>query len=49
MLADEPLWGAEERGVERGLAGGVNCFGLSEVDLVGCHQSDACMQIAAAL
>ena len=44
-LADESLWGAEKRGVERGLAGGVDCIGLSEVDLVGRHQGDACVMM----
>ena len=43
VLADKPLGCVEERGVERGLARGVDCVGLSEVDLVGCHQADACM------
>ena len=41
-LADEPLWRAEKRGVERGLAGGIKGARLPEVDLVGCHQADAC-------
>ena len=44
-LADEPLRGAEKRGVERGLAGCVDCVGLPEVDLVGCHQADACVMM----
>ena len=34
-LADEPLRGAEKRGVKRGLAGGKDCVGLPEVELVG--------------
>ena len=34
--------GAEKRRVERGLAGGVDCARLPEVDLLGCHQADAC-------
>ena len=42
-LADDPLRGAEKRGVKCGLAGGVDCVGLPEVDLVGRHQADACV------
>jgi hypothetical protein len=44
-LADESLWGSEKRGVERCLAGGVDCVGLPEVDLVGRHQADACVMM----
>jgi hypothetical protein len=44
-LADESLGGAEKRGVERCLAGGVDCVGLPEVDLVGRHQADACVMM----
>ena len=45
MLADAPLRGAEKRGVKRGLAGGMDCVGLPEVDLVGRHQADACVMM----
>jgi len=45
LVADEPLWRAEERGVKGGLARDVDCVGLSEVNLVGCHQADACVMI----
>ena len=41
MLADEPLRGVEERRVQGGLAGGVDCARLPEVDLIWCHQADA--------
>ena len=44
-LADEPLGSAEKRGVKRGLAGGIDDVGLSEVDLVGRHQADACVMM----
>ena len=49
MLADEPLRCAEKRSVERGLAGGVDCIGLPEVELVGGHQADACVMMVARL
>ena len=39
-FAHEPLRRAEERGVEGCLAGCMDCLGLPEVDLVGCHQAD---------
>ena len=42
-LADEPLRRAAERGVKRGLSGGIDCVGLPEVDLIGRHQADACV------
>ena len=42
-LAHKPLGRAEKRGVKRGLAGGIDDVGLPEVDLVGCHQADACV------
>ena len=45
VVADEPLGCVEERGVERGLAGGVDRVGLPEVDLVGCHQADSCVMM----
>ena len=38
---DEALRRFEERRVEGGLSGGMDGLGLSEVDLVGCHQPDA--------
>ena len=44
-MVDKPLGCVEERGVERGLAGGVDCICLSEVDLVGGHQADACVMM----
>ena len=44
-LADEPLRGVEKRSVERGLAGGMDCVGLPEVELVGRHQADACVMM----
>ena len=44
-MADEPLGCAEKRGVEGDLAGCVKGFGLPEVDLVGCHQADACVMM----
>ena len=37
----EPLWRAQERGIEGCLAGCPDFFGLSEMDLVGGHQPDA--------
>jgi len=49
VLADEPLRCAEKRSVERGLAGGVDCIGLPEVELVGGHQADACVMMVARL
>ena len=49
MLADEPLRCAEKRSVERGLAGGVDCAGLPEVDLIRCHEADACVMMVARL
>ena len=42
-LADEPLGCTEECGVKRGLAGGMDCVGLPEVDLIRCHEADACV------
>ena len=45
MVADEPLRCAEERRIQGSLAGGVDCAGLSEVDLVGRHQADACVMM----
>ena len=39
-FADEAFGRAQERGVEGRLAGCLDCFGLSEVDLVGGHQPD---------
>ena len=44
-LADEALGRAEKRGVKCGLAGGMDCARLPEVDLVGCHQADACVMV----
>ena len=49
VVADEPLRGVEKRGVERGLAGGVDCIGLPEVDLVRRHQGDAGVMMVARL
>ncbi len=44
-MADKPLGCVEERRVEGGLAGGVDLAGMPEVDLLGCHQADACVII----
>ena len=48
-MADEPLRRAEERSVKSGLADGVDFASLSEVDLVGCHQANACVVIVLAI
>ena len=39
-FAHEPLGRSPVRGVKGGLAGGMDGLGLSEVDLVRCHQAD---------
>jgi len=44
-FADEPLGGAWERIIKCCLAGGMDVAGLTEVDLVGCHQPDACVMM----
>jgi len=44
-LADEALGRADERGIEGFLACGIDSLGLSEVDLIGCHQPDACVML----
>ena len=44
-LADEPLGGAWERGIKRCLTGGMDGFGLPEVDMIGRHQPDACVMM----
>jgi len=40
--ASEPLGRAQERRIKCCLAGGMDGVGLPEVDLVGCHQANAC-------
>ena len=49
MVADEPLRCAEERRIQGSLAGGVDCAGLPEVDLIRCHEADACVMMVARL
>ena len=44
-LAHKPLGRAWERRVQGSLAGGIDDVGLSEVDLVGRHQADACVMM----
>ena len=40
-LAHKSFRRASERGVKGGLAGGMDCVGLPEVDLIGSHQADS--------
>jgi len=40
-FADEPLRFAWERSIKCCLAGGMDGVGLTEVDLIWCHQPDA--------
>jgi len=42
-LSDEPLWRSGQCCIEGGLAGGVDCVGLPEVDLIRGHQADTCV------
>ena len=42
---DEPLRRAWERSIESVLAGGMDGVGLPEVDLIWCHQPDACVMM----
>ena len=34
-----------ERSIKRSLSGGIDCVGLPEVDLIWCHQADACVMV----
>ena len=44
-LAGEPFRRAWERSIKGDLAGGMDGVGLPEVDLIGCHQPDACVMM----
>ena len=44
-LADQAVRRASEGRIKRDLAGGMDGVGLPEVDLIRCHQPDACVMM----